>query len=349
MIEFQGVSKNYDSVQALEGVTFDVNRGEVFTILGPNGSGKTTLLKLAAGLELPSEGEVVFDGVKVGPSNIASVRRRATLVFQKTVIFRGSVYANVAYGLRLRGVSADEVERRVTESLDLVRLGHLRERQAGTLSGGEQQRLSLARALVLECELLLLDEPTANLDPDSLVIVKAVIGRLKREGETTIVIATHNLEQAEGLSSRIVLLREGKVIEEVHPKELLVAPSPEMARFTRSENVFSGVSRIVEGVAHISIGEGVEIMAAFSHEGQVIIQVRPEDIIISRGKMESSARNSLLGRISGITEQNSIVKLKVDVGCLVTVQITRKSMVEMGLNVGQEIYLTFKASSVLAI
>ena len=349
MIEFQGVSKSYDFVQALEGVTLDVNRGEVFTILGPNGSGKTTLLKLAAGLELPSGGEVLFDGVKVEPSNVASVRRRATLVFQKTVIFRGSVFDNVAYGLRLRGVSGDEVERRVTESLDLVRLGHLRERRARPLSGGEQQRLSLARALVLGCELLLLDEPTANLDPDSLIIVKAVIGRLKREGETTIVIATHNLEQAEGLSSRIVLLREGKVIEEVRPEELLVAPSPEMARFTRSENVFSGVSRIVEGVAHVSIGEGVEIMAAFSYEGQVIIQVRPEDIIISRGKMESSARNSLLGRISGITEQNSIVKLKVDVGRIVTVQITRKSLVEMGLNVGQEIYLTFKASSVQAI
>jgi len=349
MIEFHGASKRYDSVQALEDVTLDINRGEVLTILGPNGSGKTTLLKLAAGLELPSEGVVLFDGVKVDPSNAASVRRRATLVFQKTVTFRGSVFDNVAYGLRLRGVSADEVERRVTEALDLVRLDHLRGRRAGTLSGGEQQRLSLARALVLGCELLLLDEPTANLDPDSLIIVKDVIERLKGEGETTIVIATHNLEQAKGLSSRIVLFRGGTVIEEVYPEELLVAPSPEMARFTRSENVFSGVSRIVEGVSHVSIGEGVEVMAAFSREGQVIIHVRPEDVIISRVKMESSARNNLLGRISGITEHNSIVKLKVDVGRIVTVQITRKSMVEMGLNVGQEVYLTFKASSVQAI
>ena len=146
-----------------------------------------------------------------------------------------------------------------------------------------------------------------------------------------------------------MLFRGGRVIEEVHPEELLVAPSPEMARFTRSENVFSGVSRIVEGVSHVSIGEGVEVMAAFSREGQVIIHVRPEDVIISRVKMESSARNNLLGRISGITEHNSIVKLKVDVGRIVTVQITRKSMVEMGLNVGQEVYLTFKASSVQAI
>jgi molybdopterin-binding protein len=130
---------------------------------------------------------------------------------------------------------------------------------------------------------------------------------------------------------------------------LFVDPSVEMARFTRSENVFSGVSRIVDGVAHVSIGEGVEIMAAFGHEGQVLVHVRPEDIIISWGMMESSARNNLLGRITSIAEQNSIVKLKVDVGCTLTVQITRKSLVEMGLNVGQEIYLTFKASSVQAI
>jgi len=102
-------------------------------------------------------------------------------------------------------------------------------------------------------------------------------------------------------------------------------------------------------VAHVSIGEGVEIMAAFGQEGQVLIHVRPEDIIISRSRMESSARNNLLGRISSIAEQNSIVKLKVDVGRIITVQITKKSLVEMGLNVGQEIHLTFKASSVQSI
>jgi len=349
MIELRGVTKSYGSIQALDDVTLEVNRGEVLTLLGPNGSGKTTLVKIAAGLEAPSDGYFVFDGVKVEPSNVASVRRRATLVFQKTVIFRGSVFDNVAFGLRLRGISAQELEGKVTDALDLVRLSHLRERRARSLSGGEQQRLSLARAIALDCDVVLLDEPTANLDPDSLIIIKDVIRRLNHEKGTTIIIATHNLEQAEDLSDRIVLLREGRVVEEARPEDLFVEPSAEMARFTRSENVFSGVSRILDGVAHVSIGEGVEIMAAFSHEGQVIIQVRPEDIIISRGKMESSARNSLLGRITGITEQNSVVKLKVDVGCLVTVQITRKSLVEMGLNVGQEIYLTFKASSVQAI
>jgi len=150
--------------------------------------------------------------------------------------------------------------------------------------------------------------------------VKDVIKRLNDEKGATIIIATHNLQQAEDLSHRIVLLREGRIVEEARPEELFVDPSAEMARFTRSENVFSGVSSIVDGVAHVSIGEGVEIMAAFSHEGPVLVHVRPEDIIISRGRMESSARNSLIGRISSITEQNSVVKLKVNVGRIMTVQ-----------------------------
>lgn len=349
MFELVDVSMRYGDVRALDRVSLKVNRGEVLTLLGPNGSGKTTLLQVAAGLVTPSQGRVLFDGATVDESNVVSVRRNATMVFQKTVVLKGTVYGNVAYGLKLRGVNAEEVTRRVEGALRLVRLEHLADRSAHALSGGEQQRLSLARAIVLDCEVVLLDEPTVNLDPDSIIIVKDVIRRLNREKGTTIIIATHNLEQAEDLSDRIVLLREGRVVEEARPEELFVEPSAAMARFTRSENVFSGVSRIVEGVAHVSIGGGVEIMAAFGQEGQVLVNVRPEDIIISRGKMESSARNNLLGRISSIAEHNSIVKMKVDVGRIITVQITRKSLVEMGLNVGQEIYLTFKASSVQAI
>jgi tungstate transport system ATP-binding protein len=349
LFELVDVSMRYGDVQALDRVSLKVNRGEVLTLLGPNGSGKTTFLRVTAGLERPSKGRVLFDGTTVDESNMVSVRRSVTMVFQQSVVLKRAVYDNVAYGLKLRGINSEEVKRRVEGALKLVRLGHLSDRSARALSGGEQQRLSLARAIALDCEVVLLDEPTANLDPESLIIVKDVIRRLNREKGTTIIIATHNLEQAEDLSDRIVLLRDGRVVEEARPEELFVEPSAAMARFTRSENVFSGVSRIVDGVAHVSIGEGVEIMAAFGHEGQVLVNVRPEDIIISRSRMESSARNNLLGRISSITEQNSIVKLKVDVGRLVTVQITRKSLVEMGLNVGQEIYLTFKASSVQAI
>jgi tungstate transport system ATP-binding protein len=223
LIELIGVSRLYGDVTALNDVSLKVERGEILTVLGPNGSGKTTLLKIMGALEHPSQGEVYFDGARVGADNAGEVRLRATMVFQGTVHFRGTVRDNMAYGLRLRGVPEDEVDRRVKEALELVGLEALASRQARDLSGGEQQRLSLARALVLGCEFLLLDEPTANLDPESLTIVKDVIRRLK-EGGTTIVLATHNLEQAEELSERLLLLHRGEIVEAGKPDSSISPP-----------------------------------------------------------------------------------------------------------------------------
>jgi len=348
MIEVRGVSKRYGEVEALRGVSLKVGRGEALTIVGPNGSGKTTLLKIMAALERPTGGEVYFDGVKIGEGNAALVRRRITMVFQRAVVLRGSVRDNVAYGLRLRGLPRAEVDRRVSEALEVVGLRGLEGRIARGLSGGEQQRLSLARALALECDLLLLDEPTANLDPGSLSVVKETISWLNSETETTIVMATHNLLQAAELSERLVLLDRGEVVEAGRPGALLLRPSKEMARFARSENVFTGVSRLVEGISKIDIG-GVTIRAAFRRRGRATVHVRPEDIIVSKGPLESSARNRLRGRITAIHDLGPVVRLKVDAGRVFTVQITRKSLAEMELNVGSEVYLTFKASSVQLI
>lgn len=348
MIEVREVSKRYGDVEALRRVSLKVERGELLTVVGPNGSGKTTLLKIMAALERPTSGEVYFDGVKIDERNADRFRRRSTMVFQKPVVLRGSVRDNVEYGLKLRGLPQAEVSRRVKEALEVVGLRDLEGRSARRLSGGEQQRLSLARALALRCELLLLDEPTANLDPESLSVVKETISWLNSETETTVVMATHNLLQAAELSERLALLDRGAVVEVGRPSALLLRPSKEMARFARSENVFTGVSRIMEGVSHIDVG-GATIRAAFSRQGRVTVHVRPEDIIVSKGPLESSARNRLRGRITAIQDLDSVVRLKVDVGRVFTVQITRKSLAEMGLNVGSEVYLTFKASSVQLI
>ena len=346
MIELVGVSKRYGDVEALRDVCLTVERGELLTILGPNGSGKTTLLKILGGLETPNSGEVLFDGVVVDEGNMSEIRRRATVVFQRTVLLRGSVFDNVAFGLRQRGTPEDVVRKRVAEALELVRLSPLMSRKAKSLSGGEQQRLSLARALVLGAEFLLLDEPTANLDPESLSIVKDVIKRMNMEKRITVVMATHNVLQAEELSERVILLDGGRVVEEAHPGGLLRAPSARMARFTRSENVFTGDSRVVEGVSLVDVGEGLVVRATFDLEGRVTIYVRPEDIIVSRGRLESSARNTLRGSVVSVEGLDSVVRLRVDVGRVFTAQITRRSLAEMGLNVGEEVYLTFKASSV---
>jgi len=346
VIELREVSKRYGDVEALKGVNLKVQRGEVLTVVGPNGSGKTTLLRILAALERPTSGEIYFEDVKIDDANAVLFRRRSTMVFQRAVVLGGSIHDNVAYGLRLRGLPRAEVDRRVGEALEVVGLSGLEGRSARRLSGGEQQRLSLARALALGCELLLLDEPTANLDPESLSVVKETISWLNSETETTIVMATHNLLQAEELSERLVLLDRGEVVEAGRPSALLLTPSEEMASFARSENVFTGASRTVEGISHIDIGGGVEVKAAFSRSGRVAVHVRPENIILSRGWVESSARNEFKGRIVSVEDLGPIVRLKIDIGRVFTVQITGRSFAEMGLNLGSEVYLTFKASAV---
>ena len=339
MIELRGVSKRFGEIEALRDVSLGIERGEVFAILGPNGSGKSTLLRILASLEEPSRGELLFDGA------IIDWRMRATLVFQRTVVLRGSVHDNVAYGLRQRGISTGEIDEKVAWALRLMGLENLAERRAKSLSGGEKQRLSIARAIVLETDLLLLDEPTVNLDPESLGIVKKFIKSRKDRPDSTIVLATHDIATARELSDRVLLLSEGRMVEIGATRELMTNQSSEMARFARSENVFTGKSTIVKGVSHIDV-DGAVIVGAFSVQGETTVHIRPEDIIVSRSVMRSSARNNLLGKIVGVDEHNSIIRLRVNAGVEFTVQITRRSLEEMGLNVGQEVYLTFKASSV---
>jgi molybdopterin-binding protein len=227
----------------------------------------------------------------------------------------------------------------------MLGLEDLVDRKAKSLSGGEKQRLSIARAVVLKADLLILDEPTVNLDPESLDIIKRFILGLKKRPDITVVLATHDVGIAKELSDRVLLLSGGRVMEIGLTRDLMLSQSAEMTRFARTENVFIGDSRLVDGVSHIDV-DGVVIVGAFSAEGRTTVNVRPEDIIISMGVMDSSARNNLLGKIIGVEEQDAIVRLKVDVGIVFKVQITRRSLLEMRLNVGQEVYLTFKASSV---
>jgi len=347
LIILKDITKCYGEITALSGVSLEVMEKEIFTILGPNGSGKTTMLRVMASIDDPTSGEVFFDGEKINNSNKRQARKKSTMVFQRITLFNTTVYKNVAYGLKLRGYSEKQTERKVKEALSLARLAGYEKRLAKKLSGGEQQRVALARALALNTKLLLLDEPTANLDPKNVSIIEETISRVNREFNTTIVMATHNLFQAETLTNRVALLLGGKIAQIGRPHEILRGPSINLASFARLENVFSGNSKILpEGTSVIEVYEGIEIEAAVKKSGKVTVFVRPEDIILSKKIMPSSARNCFKGKIVEISDLGSVVKLKVDAGKEFIVQITKRSFVEMQLNVGSEIFLTFKASSV---
>lgn len=302
---------------------------------------------MLAFIQQPSRGEVYFQGVQVNERNIDQMRMESTLVFQKTVLFTSSVYDNVAYGLKMRKLPERTIEEEVYKALELVRLEGFEKRQAKKLSGGEQQRVALARALVLKTRLLLLDEPTANLDPKNASIVEEAIGTVNREKKTTVIIATHNMLQAKNLPTRIALIENGRIGEVGRPEEIFRRLSKTFASFAAVENTFTGEARIADdGTTLLDIGNDVNIVAVTRKTGKISIFISPDDIILSKTKLSSSARNSFEGSVLEIVDMNSVVKLRVDVGKFFTVHITRRSFEEMNINLGSKVFLTFKASSV---
>jgi molybdopterin-binding protein len=347
IIELKNLTKQYANVPALQDINLQIKKGETLTIMGPNGSGKTTTLRIMAGLDTPTTGEICFNGEKINDNNRKQVRNQATMVFQKTTLFNATVYKNIVYGLKIRGVRKEEIDQRVNSALKAVKLEGYEKRQAKKLSGGEQQRVALARALALNTPLLLLDEPTANLDPETVSIIEETIRRANHQFSTTIIIATHNLFQAQTITKRAALLLQGRMVETGTIEEFFRRPSLTLASFARLENVFTGNSRLLsEGTSLVDIGNNIHIETATQKTGRVATYVRPEDIILSRRPIKSSARNVFKGQIAEIKDQESIVRLKINAGKEFLVQITKRSFTEMNLNLGTTVYLAFKASSV---
>ena len=345
--ELKAVTKMFDSTVALDNIDLKVEEGEILALLGPNGSGKSTLLKILALLEDPTRGEVYFHNAKISNQNRERTRMETTMVFQKATLFNTTVYANIAYGLKIREIPKNEIQERVNMALKLVRLEGFQKKHAKKLSGGEQQRVTLARALILNTKLLLLDEPTANLDPKNASIIEEIITSINREHKTTIVIATHNMFQAKRFPHRIALMENGKINEIGKPAEVFSKLSKTLASFAALENTFTGNAKTAtDGTTIVDIGDNTQLIATGQHQGQVSLFISPEDIILSKNPFDSSARNMMKGRIVEIQDLDSLVKLKVDVGKLFTVQITKHSFDDMKLNLNAEVYMAFKASSV---
>ncbi len=348
--ELKNITKSYGDKNILDMVNLQIHEGEIFALLGPNGSGKSTLLKILAFLENPTSGEMFFQGKKVNFKKIEKIQVQSSLVFQKTIVFSTSVYNNVAYGLKIRKVSKKTQDREVKKALELVKLEGFERRDAKKLSGGEQQRVAIARALVLKTKLLLLDEPTANLDPKNAGILEEVIEAINRENKTTIVMATHNMFQARKLPNRIALIDDGKISELGTPAEVFGKLSKNLASFAAVDNTFTGTANLtIIGTSKVDVGNDVHIEITEQRRGTITVFINPQDIILSKIKLDSSARNLFKGKIIEITDLDSLVKLKIDVGRPFTVQITKGSFNEMGLYLNANVFITFKASSVQVI
>ena len=345
--ELRDLRKAYGNKIAVDAVNLQICEGEILALLGPNGSGKTTILRILAFIENPTDGKVNFQGKTVNFKNTWKERLESTLVFQKTTLFSTSVYNNIVYGLKIRKVSKETRDREVKKALETVKLEGFENRNARKLSSGEQQRVAIARALVLKTKLLLLDEPTANLDPKNADILEKVIDTVNRENKTTIVIATHNMFQAKKLPHRIALMEKGKITEIGTPAKIFGKISKNLARFAALDNTFTGTAKTTtSGTSKVDVGNSVQIEITGQRKGSTAVFINPQDIILSKTAIESSARNVFKGKISEISDLDSLVKLKVDIGKPFTVQITKRSFNEMGLCLNAEVFITFKASSV---
>lgn len=232
------LQKSHGSTFTLHVHQLDVRRGEVLGLLGPTGAGKSTLLQLLVGLETPTSGDIRFDGSPFISTDLPlPTRRRMTLLHQRPVLLTGSVRLNVEYGLRLRG--SQDRSRKVEGVLDRLGLTKIALQSAQTLSGGQVQLVALARALVIEPEVLLLDEPTAHLDPAHVALVEKTIRELQQERRTTIVWATHHLFQARRVAVRTALLLNGQLAEVAPTEEFFTHPSnPRTADFVQGRMVY---------------------------------------------------------------------------------------------------------------
>jgi len=232
------ITKTYKTRTVLEVASLTIHQGEILALVGPSGAGKSTLLRLLNFIETPTRGKINFHQTEFSPDKDMplEMRRRVTMVFQRPMLLNRSIHANVAFGLTLRGIR--NASERVQAALEEVGLGHLSNQKPRTLSGGEAQRVALARAIVVQPEVLLLDEPTANLDPYNVGLIERIILQLNQDRHTTIVLVTHNVFQARRLAQRVVFLLDGNVIEVSDADAFFNRPrDPRTAAFVRGEMV----------------------------------------------------------------------------------------------------------------
>jgi tungstate transport system ATP-binding protein len=233
------IAMRYAERLVLDVPALEVRRGEVLALVGPSGAGKSTLLRLLNFLEPPTSGTIEFQDVVVNPRGTIplDLRRQVTTVFQRPALLSGSVIANVAYGLQVRGV--ERPRQRAAEALEQVGLRHLADKPARTLSSGEMQRVALARAMVIAPSVLLLDEPTANLDPHNVHLIERTISEMHRRDGVTVVLVTHNIFQARRLAQRVALLLDGRIVEIANTPDFFEAPrDARTAAFVRGDMVY---------------------------------------------------------------------------------------------------------------
>ncbi|MDD1774020.1 MAG: ABC transporter ATP-binding protein [Methanobacterium sp.] len=345
MIRIDKLFKDWKEFK-LDDICLEVEDGEYFVILGPSGSGKTMLLELLAGIWYPDGGEIYLNQKEV--TTLPPEKRGVGFVYQNYMLFpHKTVYENIAFGLNVRKIDRKEIKNRVAEIMEIFGIAHLKERMPRTLSGGEQQRTALARALIIRPQILLMDEPLGSLDKKTRDDLIQELKEVHKRFKTTIIHVTHNFDEAIALADRIAIMKNGRISQVGNSTEIFRRPADMfVADFVGVENILAGTAK-KDGKRLTNVYTGnITIFSTEPMEGPVHITIRPEDIILSCVKVETSARNVFNGKIVEILDTGAIIRLTVDVGEPIVVFLTRQSFLEMELNIGKSVWMYFKATAV---
>jgi len=325
----------------LNNITFNVQRGEYFVLLGPAGAGKTVLIETIAGLNNVESGQIWIDGCEV--THVPPEKRGISIAYQDHALFPHlSVLENITFGLRQQGISKKEALEKIVWVVDLLHISNLLGRKPNTLSGGESQKVALARALAVRPNVLLLDEPLSSLDPDTRETVQQEIGTVHRKLDLTIIHVTHDFEEAVSLGDRIAVLDAGSIMQTGTVEDLFRRPNSELvARFLMARNIFQGDVGSSEGVNQVIDINGTKIPVITSLRGNHHACIRPEDVLISTKAINDNTHAFFKGKVKCVSNKGAVVNVTVDVPPEFVSLLTRREFEMIHPMEGDEVFVGF--------
>jgi spermidine/putrescine ABC transporter ATP-binding subunit len=358
IVELINVTKRFGNVVAVNNFSLAVTAGEFMTLLGPSGCGKTTVLRLIAGFLKPDSGQILIKGKDV--SRKAPYERRLGMVFQSYALFpHMKAYENIAFGLKLRKMKKEEIDKKVREALETVQLLECSERYPRELSGGQQQRIALARALVTEPDVLLFDEPLSNLDFKFRQQMRFELKAIQKKVGITAIYVTHDQTEALTMSDRIAIMNKGKIVQVGTPTEVYENPANKfVANFIGEANFIEGkLLRITETQKElkIAIGENLALDIETIDLGEkkleenqdVSVAIRPHKLRISRKKTKRT--NSVEGKIDNFAYIGSMIKYDVSLPDGTIVKVDQPLLKKIEFEIGERIYLEWDAEDCIIL
>jgi molybdopterin-binding protein len=345
MLELKNITKSYPDFK-LDDISFEVEDGDYYALLGPSGAGKTQILEMLAGLVDPDDGTILLDGEEINGWKIQS--RPFGMVFQDYAVFPHlNVWENISYAIRLKGLGKKQVQMMVEEKAGKLEITHLLDRKPKTLSGGELQRVALARTLIRKPKILLLDEPLASLDISLRQGLRSLLKKINSEGQT-IIHVTHDYEEALVLANKVAVMNLGKIVQKGLADEVFHQPGSEfVARFTGIRNFFPGRLYREMDRQYGELENGLVVrLNSEEPEGKGFVLLRGEDIFISLSDLPTSATNQFKGTIEEISPSPFGFEILVDTGTKFFARITRESLQNLALRPGKEVWISFKAANV---